>query len=305
MSNDFAQQTILVVDDEPSNIQTLGNLLKADYRIRVANSGEKALTLLQDTGRTQPDLILLDIEMPGIDGYEVCRRLKENPVTRAIPIIFVTARNATSDEEYGLNLGAVDYIGKPFTPAIVRARVNTHMRLKRETERLEQYALLDSLTDIPNRRRFDELFDNEMRRCLRDRQPLSLIIMDIDYFKDFNDAYGHGAGDQCLQRVARALAGKPSRPGDRLFRYGGEEFVALLPATDTASARAVAEHLRATVERLAIRHEYSSAAPVVTVSLGTATLDPGQDSKKDHGSLFKRADEALYAAKKAGRNRVG
>lgn len=304
MNNDDLRQTILVVDDESANIQALGNLLKDTYRIRVANSGEKALAMLKDASRTQPDLILLDIQMQGIDGYEVCRRLKEDPSTSSIAIVFVTARDAVSDEEYGLNLGAVDYIAKPFTPAIVRARVNTHMRLKRKTDLLEQHALLDGLTGVPNRRHFDGLFAEEMRRCLRDGVPLSLIMMDIDDFKGFNDNFGHGAGDQCVQRVAYALSGAVSRAGDRICRYGGDEFVALLPNTDATGARGLAEHLRAAVEALAIGHEYSSAAPVVTLSLGTATFDPVRDSEGAL-SLLRQADEALYAAKKAGRNRVG
>ncbi len=301
MSTEEPQQTILVVDDEPTNIQALGNLLKDDYRVRVANSGEKALAMVQGDGQPHPDLILLDIQMPGIDGYEVCRRLKEDPTTNTIAIIFVTARDATRDEEHGLSLGAVDYIAKPFSPAIVRARVNTHLRLKRKTDLLEQYAMLDGLTGIPNRRQFDEQFEAETKRGLREGQPLSVIMMDIDHFKPFNDHYGHGAGDQCLQKVASALSGALSRPGDRVCRYGGEEFVALLPGTDAEGARVVAEHLRAAVEELAIGHEYSSVGPVVTLSLGTATLDPAGETQTP---LLKQADEALYRAKEAGRNRV-
>ena len=305
MNDEEQKPTLLVVDDEPANIQALGALLKDEYRVRVANSGEKVLAMVQEGDQAPPDLILLDIQMPGIDGYEVCRRLKEDPKTSGIAIIFVTARDSASDEEYGLNLGAVDYIAKPFNPSIVRARVHTHMNLKRKTDLLEQYALLDGLTGIPNRRHFDELFEKEMRRCLRDGLPLSVIMMDIDHFKPYNDNYGHGAGDQCLQKVARALDGVVTRAGDRVCRYGGEEFVALLPGTDADGAREVAEHLRAAVEGLAITHEYSSAAPVVTLSLGTATLDPRRDSETDRNPLLKRADEALYAAKEDGRNRVG
>lgn len=304
MIDDDQLQTILVVDDEPTNIQALGTLLKDEYRIQVANSGEKALSLLQAGQRPSPDLILLDIQMPGIDGYEVCRRLKEDPATSGIAIIFVTARDAASDEEHGLNLGAVDYIAKPFSPAIVRARVRTHMRLKRKTDLLEQYARLDGLTGIPNRRHFDELFDKEARRALRDGQPLSVLMIDIDHFKPFNDNYGHGAGDLCLQRVARALTGALLRPADQAFRYGGEEFVALLPGTDATGAADVAEQLRAAVEALAIPHEHASTAALVTLSLGVATLDPGQETASDAQGLLKRADEALYEAKKAGRNRV-
>lgn len=303
MSNSENKPTLLVVDDEPANIQALGTLLKDEYRIRVATNGEKALAMVQAKDQASPDLILLDIEMPGIDGYEVCRRLKQDPATNSIAIIFVTARDSANDEEHGLNLGAVDYIAKPINPAIVRARVRTHINLKRKTDLLEQYALLDGLTGIPNRRFFDDLLDKEMHRCQRDDLPLSLIMMDVDHFKNFNDHYGHGSGDQCLQKVAAALNAVVSRGGDRVCRYGGEEFVALLPGTDAKGAREVGEHLRAAVEALAIPHEYSSAAAVVTLSLGSATIEPGQHGC-DTQTLLSQADKALYAAKSAGRNRV-
>lgn len=296
------RQTILIVDDESTNVQALGNLLKDEYRIRVAKNGEKALAVARDTGQPQPDLILLDIQMPGLDGYEVCRRLKQSADTSEIAIIFVTALDATSDEEQGLTLGAVDYITKPFSPAIVRARVNTHLQLKRKTDLLEQYAMLDGLTGIPNRRFFDEQLDSGIRQSLREGHFLSVIMMDVDHFKPFNDNYGHGAGDQCLRGISAALSVAVKRPTDRVCRFGGEEFVALLPNTDAAGAVNLAEKMRACVEELGIRHAYSSVAPVVTISLGTATFDP--NSGGDPFSLLERADKALYEAKKAGRNRV-
>ncbi len=305
MNNEPQQQTVLVVDDEPTNIQALGNLLKDEYRIQVATNGEKALAILQDENQSLPDLILLDIQMPGIDGYEVCRRIKEDPKTDSVVIIFVTARNAESDEELGLKLGAVDFISKPFSPAIVRARVETHMNLKRKTDMLERFALLDGLTGIHNRRYFDEQVDKEIARNLREDHPLSVIMMDIDHFKEFNDHYGHGAGDKCLQKVARALTDTLSRPTDALCRYGGEEFVALLPGSDYDGARVVAERLREAVEGLSVTHEYSDAGSVVTLSLGIATAVPDRTQNADRESLLKRADEALYSAKHAGRNRVG
>lgn len=303
MNHDEPKPTLLIVDDEPTNIQALGHLLKDDYRIRVANNGEKALALAAEGAPERPDLILLDIQMPGIDGYEVCRRLKEDPHTSDIAIIFVTALDDARDEEHGLNLGAVDYIARPFNPAIVRARVNTHVKLKRRTDLLEQYAMLDGLTGIHNRRYFDEHLDRETRRSQREGEPLSLIMLDIDHFKGFNDHYGHGAGDRCLQKVAETLARTLNRPGDTLCRYGGEEFVALLPGTPTSGALEVAERLRSAVEERALAHEHSSAGPVVTVSLGAATFDPAGEPGADMESLLARADAALYRAKNAGRNR--
>ena len=304
MSKEIQTQTVLVVDDEPPNIQALGTLLKDEYRIQVANSGEKALAIVQDEAQPLPDLILLDIQMPGIDGYELCRILKEDPKTEGIVVIFVTARDATSDEEHGLKLGAVDYISKPISPAIVHARVDTHMNLKRKTDMLERFALLDGLTGIHNRRYFDEQLEKEISRNIREDRPLSVIMMDIDHFKEFNDHYGHGAGDQCLKKVAHALTDTLSRPGDTLCRYGGEEFVALLPGNDGGGAGVVAERLREAVEALSIAHEYSSVSDVVTLSLGIAFAEPAGEHKGTAESLIKRADEALYAAKRAGRNRV-
>jgi len=304
MSNEIQKQTVLVVDDEPPNIQALGSLLKDEYRIQVANSGEKALAIVQDETQPLPDLILLDIQMPGIDGYEVCRTLKEDPKTEGIVVIFVTARDATSDEEYGLKLGAVDYISKPISSAIVRARVDTHMNLKRKTDMLERFALLDGLTGIHNRRYFDEQLEKEVGRNIRENRPVSVIMMDIDHFKEFNDHYGHGAGDQCLKKVARALTDTLSRPGDTLCRYGGEEFVALLPGSDDDGAGVVAERLREAVEALSVAHEYSGVSNVVTLSLGIASKEPTGEEKSTAESLLKLADEALYSAKRAGRNRV-
>jgi len=292
--------TVLIVDDEPTNVQALAKLLKSDYRIQVANNGEKALAIAQ--GSEQPDLILLDIQMDGLDGYEVCRQLKEDPATSTIPVIFVTGQDTVSDEEKGFKLGAVDYISKPFYPTIVRARVGTHMSLKIKTDLLEQISMLDGLTGIPNRRYFDEQFQKEGARALREQLPFSLIMMDIDHFKGYNDNYGHGAGDDCLQKVARTLTSTLSRPMDMIARYGGEEFVALLPGTDSAGAAKVAEDLRNAVESLAVTHEYSSVANVVTLSLGVATMNSDADQKM-LSELLKRADVALYQAKEGGRNR--
>jgi diguanylate cyclase (GGDEF)-like protein len=300
MKSEIKKQTILIVDDQPTNVQALANLLKNDYRIQVANNGEKALSIARSDD--PPDLMLLDIQMPGIDGYEVCKQLKEDPHTSKIRIIFVTGRDSVSDEEKGFKLGAVDYISKPFYPVIVRARVRTHMSLKLKTDLLEQISMLDGLTGIPNRRYFDEQLNKERGRALREKKPLSVLMMDIDHFKSYNDNYGHGAGDECLQRVARTLIESLPRPTDLIARYGGEEFVALLPGTDAKGAGEVAERLRKAVVDLGVKHEHSSTAGVVTLSLGTNTLDEPFEAQET-SSLLKKADEALYAAKESGRNR--
>jgi diguanylate cyclase (GGDEF)-like protein len=300
MSKEEARRTILIVDDAPANIQALGSLLKDEYRILVARHGEKALQIARED--SPPDLILLDIQMPDMDGYEVCRRLKsESPLNR-IPVIFVTAKSGADEEELGFSLGAVDYISKPFHPAVVRARVRNQMNLKIRTDLLEELSLVDGLTGIFNRRYFDEHFEEEKNRALRREEPLSVIMMDIDNFKAYNDNYGHGAGDECLQQVARALRSNLSRSGDFVARYGGEEFVALLPGMGGTGVMTVAERLRHGVESLKISHAYSPTAKVVTISLGVASSEAGA-SEEDRSQLLKRADQALYRSKREGRNR--
>lgn len=296
-----APQTLLLVDDEATSINLLADLLEDKYGVMVANNGEKALALLKEGQIPKPDLILLDIKMPGIDGYEVCRCLKSDPATSEIPIIFVTAQDSDRDEEFGLNLGAVDYITKPFNPAIVKARVRTQLRLKRKTDLLEKLSNLDGLTQVANRRCFDENLELQVARHRRNQQPLGLVMLDIDYFKPFNDHYGHGRGDDCLIEVAAALQKTVRRPGDLLARYGGEEFAALLPETDAAGVTKVAEALRAAVEALNYPHAYSEVTDHVTISVGCISQLVAEETPE---SLLNQADMALYEAKNQGRNRV-
>jgi len=291
--------TILVVDDLPDNLSLLSNVLRADYRVQLASSGAKALELI---GRAPPDLILLDVMMPDIDGYEVCRRLKANPDTRDIPVLFVTAKTEMEDEELGLNLGAMDYIRKPISPPIIKARVRNHIRLKLQADMLKNLSMLDGLTQVANRRCLDVALDREIRHSARQQLPLSVLMIDVDFFKAFNDHYGHGLGDECLQRVAAAMQAVVCRPTDLLARYGGEEFVVVLPATDVAGALQVATQLQQAVLALQFPHAYSAAAQYVSVSIGVgSTADNWQISIAD---LLFRADQALYQAKEAGRNQV-
>ncbi|MCG5515926.1 diguanylate cyclase domain-containing protein [Ectothiorhodospira sp. 9100] len=292
--------TVLIVDDQPTNIHALASLLKADYRILTATRGEKALELAQ--AEQAPDLILMDIVMPDMDGYETCRRLKDNEATRSIPVIFVTALDHDKDEEQGLNLGASDYISKPFNPAIVRARVRNQVNLKLKTDMLEKISLQDGLTEIPNRRYFDQKLAEEWARSSRNDQSLALLMVDIDQFKPFNDHYGHGAGDECLRRVAQALRRVPTRATDLVARYGGEEFVVLLPETDTRGAQHVAQAMLEAVRSLEVTHDYSDVAPHVTISIGGA-IQSRQHPKPSAEDLKKAADTALYQAKTNGRNR--
>ncbi|NUB14866.1 diguanylate cyclase [Azospirillum brasilense] len=294
-----ARSKILVVDDIPSNVHVLSRILKDEHDIYFATDGAKALELAQSR---LPDLVLLDIMMPGMDGYEVCSRLKTDPVTRDIPVIFISAKSEVEDETYGLEVGAIDFISKPISPPIVKARVRNHLLLKRQTDLLRTLSFNDGLTGIANRRRFDEVLLREWRRCGRAQLPLSLIMLDVDQFKPYNDHYGHQAGDECLRAVAQLLAEQMMRPGDLIARYGGEEFVCLLPETDEDGAVQVAERLRRTVADRRLPHAVSHVADHVTISLGVATVRPMLDDTPER--LTQLADGLLYEAKRAGRNRV-
>ncbi len=289
---------ILIVDDTPTNIQVLAENLIKDYRIKVASNGETALETIASQGA--PDLILLDVMMPDMDGYEVCRHLKANPHTSMIPVIFVTALNAASDEERGLNLGALDYITKPFYLPVVKARIRNHIRLKQMTDMLETMAWIDGLTGIPNRRRFDQALESEWKRAQRSLLPLAVIMVDVDFFKAYNDYHGHGAGDICLKQVATLLAATVSRPGDLAARYGGEEFVILLPETDVEGAKIIAEQLCQGIEYQQIPHDRSETSCWITISAGCAALVP--QAEQPPSALLDEADRMLYLAKDAGRN---
>ncbi len=291
--------TLLVVDDMIENIEILNNVLSDHYRVLFATNGSDALAVAREQ---LPDLILLDVLMPEMDGREVCARLKQNPDTREIPVIFVTAKDQEEDEEIGLQLGAVDYLTKPVRPSIVKLRVGIHLELKRYRDFLATLSLTDCLTGISNRRRFDEFLKSEWLCAARTGKPLSLILADVDYFKAYNDHYGHTAGDQCLKTVAQTLAEGLSRRTDLVARYGGEEFACVLPATDHIGAMAIADRLREQVASRRCDHPLSPVGPFVTVSMGVATLRP--DPHTEPHTLIESADHYLYQAKQAGRNRV-
>lgn len=291
------KQTILVVDDVPTNIDILVGLLSDKYKVKAARNGVKAVEIARSAN--PPDLILMDVMMPEMDGYEACDKLKSEPDTASIPLIFVTSLNDDEDEEKGLKMGAVDYITKPFRSAIVLARVENHLKLKSYQDLLKRQSNLDGLTGLPNRRAFDELLAQEWRRGARLGSPLSLIMLDIDYFKQFNDHYGHIAGDECLRQVGQELA-SVGRSIDFVGRYGGEEFVCVLPHTDSSGASRVAEKLQQAVSSLQIAHRESRSADFVTISQGVATTVP--DAKLVPTELVERADAMLYEAKGAGRN---
>ena len=422
------EAAILIVDDAPANIDVLRTMMaQQGYQTFVATSGERALSIAR---RVHPDLILLDVMMPGMDGLETCRQLKLHPGTEDIPVIFMSARTGTDDVVAGFDLGAVDYIGKPLRMAEVCARVRaqlqvhshsetrfeqaqrlrmivdsmseglliveasgriqntnpacdrylgyeagqlagrsiadllaaplaqeylawfgacaadpdgaaphgarevtirhrdgsahamdltlTPMQLGREQvfigllhdishrkqyeNSLERAALMDPLTRIANRRHFDNFFEQEWQRAVRSAEPLSLVVLDVDHFKLYNDALGHAAGDVALQQVAAVLAAHAMRPTDLAARYGGEEFVLLFGETGADAARRLAESVRADIEALKLPNPGSPTSEWVTASIGVATIVPNQ--LDEVAKFFVAADRAMYAAKDAGRNGV-
>ncbi|MBC8982347.1 diguanylate cyclase [Pseudomonas lurida] len=299
LPHSFTRPKLLIVDDQPTNVRVLHELFREDCDVFMATSGEQAISVCKNQ---LPDLILLDVVMEGMDGHEVCRRLKVDPMTQGIPIIFITAQQQESDEVLGLELGAVDFITKPINTTIVRARVRTHLALKLQSDLLRSMALIDGLTGVSNRRKFNEDILADWRLCFREQKPLSLILVDVDYFKRYNDQYGHQAGDGCLKSIAQALSETVRRPYDLVARYGGEEFACVLPNTVLSDAVEIAERMQESVRILGIEHSNSDVDRVVTISLGVATLTPTRDL--EFQILIEAADKQLYEAKNTGRARV-
>ena len=300
-NNDFWRKaTILIVDDTPLNIQVLSQVLFREYEVKIATGGKMALKIIDQVKK--PDLILLDIMMPEMDGYEVCRRIKNNPSIQDIPIIFVSGKGEVKDQKHGFDLGAVDYITKPFDIPLVLARINVHLQLKRKSEKLEKMVMVDALTDIPNRRALDDALECEIKRAKRDKKTLSLMMIDVDHFKTFNDNYGHGVGDICLRKIAQSLASNIKRPGDMVGRFGGEEFMVVLPDCAPDGAVAIAEQMRQSIEMLNIPHKYSPVSDHVTVSIGVKSVL--YESEITNDEFLNKTDQMLYLAKDQGRNRV-
>jgi diguanylate cyclase (GGDEF)-like protein len=302
MSDLDPRPKVLVVDDAPGNIKLLRDLLRGESRVLFATSGKEALEIAQ---REEPDLILLDVMMPDMDGYEVCRLLKADPATQDVPIIFVTGLAETNDETRGLEAGAIDYITKPFVPAIVRMRVRNHLALRRATNELHvlnaellRLARTDPLTGVSNRRHFLEQLTEEATRMRRYCHPAALFMLDLDHFKRLNDGYGHDVGDRALVETARTVR-RTLRTHDLFGRLGGEEFAGFLPETELKEAVLVCERLRELIAAIDL-HTFGAKASI-SASIGIIMLDPATDTVD---SAIKRADQAMYAAKQGGRNRV-
>ena len=290
---------ILVVDDEIANIEIACAALEEDYEISFALSGDHAVEAARAAG---PDLILLDVLMPGLNGYEVCRKLKSDEALSDVPVIFTTSLHAPEAELQGLSAGAIDYVTKPFQPAALRRRVGNHVEMKRMRDQLASLAMQDHLTGLGNRRMLEENLGKAMRQAVRDGGNLAVMLLDVDHFKQFNDIYGHSEGDRCLQKVADVLAMRMGRGRDFAARYGGEEFACILPGTGHAGAMTVAEAIRRQIEALAIPHSGSSVSSVVTVSIGMAAGPVQADMPAEE--WLSKADLMLYRSKSRGRNRV-
>jgi diguanylate cyclase (GGDEF)-like protein len=305
------RQKILIIDDTPANISILNEVLQGEYDVFFATSGAEGLRV---AAALLPDLILLDIMMPEMDGFQVCRKLKSSEQTSGIPVIFVTAVVSHQEEARGLECGAIDYLTKPISPPVVAIRVKNHLELTRRSRMLEalseelarknrqlqMLARMDGLTGLANRRFLDETLDAEVRRAQRCGTPLSLIMCDIDFFKRYNDRYGHQAGDEALRRIGGLLQRLFQRGSDFPCRYGGEEFAVILPETGATQALHLAELLRASMCAEALPHAFSDIADCITLSVGVVSA-PATDGRTAQWFLGE-ADAALYRSKDQGRN---
>ncbi len=286
---------ILVIEDSVLDVELLAGVLPG-AELLIARNGLEGLRL---ASWETPDMILIDVGLPDISGWEVLRLLRDEPRTRRALTIFLTGAATEEDEARGLEGGAIDYISKPFHPAIVRSRILNHLELKKHRDFFEQLAHLDGLTGLANRRQFDAHLEAEWARASRIRSPIALIMGDLDKFKRYNDQYGHLAGDDLLRRASQAFLAVPHRPADLLARYGGEEFACILPDTGTAGALLVADRMRRSLERLAVPHG-GNVHGIATVSFGVSSLVP--EEGQPLSSLIAEADQWLYQAKARGGN---
>lgn len=319
---------ILIVDDQPANLLAMKALLEGvGAELLTAASGQEALAM---TLEHEFALVLLDVQMPEMDGFETATLMRGMKQTSHLPIVFVTAINKEDEHVFkGYDAGAIDYLFKPVNPVILRSKVDIFLKIHRQQRLLEKKTMeldqkveellalkaqmeeanqqlnelsrTDPLTGLANRRQFMEVLAVEWRRAMRSKHPLTLIMADIDFFKSFNDTYGHLAGDECLRKIAKALISPLMRPSDLAARFGGEEFIILLPGTDLDGGGHIAEEIRRDVEKLAIPHRGVSVKGLVSLSFGVASLEPRAELVEL--DLINAADKALYLAKEAGKNR--
>jgi diguanylate cyclase (GGDEF)-like protein len=290
--------SVLIVDDEKSNITTLTHILSSCHKIIAAKNGKDAIELAREF---QPNVILLDIVMPEMDGYEVITQLKNSTKTRDIPVIFISGLSNAESEEKGLTLGASDYITKPFIPSIVKLRVRNQVMITEQIKMIRELSVTDMLTDLPNRRGFEHRLRLEWEHAKRNKSPLSVFFIDVDDFKNYNDIHGHVQGDSALKLVSATISASLNRSIDFVARWGGEEFVVLLPNTESLGALKAAENVRRNVENAGIPAA-NDAVSNVTISIGLYTAEPSLGGNIH--DLINNADKALYTAKNSGRNKV-
>ena len=291
------ESVILIVEDDPINVIVIEDLLTGLYQTKTVNCGEDALILCDEE---PPDLILLDVMMDGISGLETCKILKSQSKTQHIPIIFITSMHDQDDQNLCWEAGCVDFVSKPVNGVTLRNRIKAHLTLKLQTDLLLRMSFLDGLTGLYNRHLLDDVMVRLNSHVNRSKQPLSLMMVDVDWFKGYNDTYGHLQGDECLKRVASVIKETLLRPTDMAIRYGGEEFLCLLPDTDHRGTEHVAIKMLAAVQNLGMEHKVSEFK-VVTVSIGVYTVLCNENTSLV--DLLAKADEALYDSKQRGRNR--
>lgn len=289
---------ILIIDDSSAQAAHLKSILEDNYQVTVVQEPEKGL---EYAGQRDFSLILLDVVMPGMDGFLLLKKLQEEVATKSIPVILITSLSDIENEQRGLTLGAVDYIYKPFHPLIVKARVNTHIKLYKYRQQVEYQSMTDQLTGIANRRRYERVSEQRWQEAIRLKVPFSVCMMDIDLFKRYNDTFGHPAGDAVISSVAGTAGRYLRRNTDFLARYGGEEFVAFIMGDSSQQCFGQLCKVRRAVEELHIPHS-CSVSPWVTISVGGTTVLPKRGDSFD--TYLKIADTMLYDAKRYGRNRV-
>jgi len=290
---------ILIVEDSKLNQEVLRRILKKEYALDLAQDGLEALEKIR---ADNPDLILLDIVLPGKNGFEILTELRKCDSTRSIPVIIISGMSKPDEEVKGLQLGAVDYITKPFHEVVVKARVETQVRILKQMRIIENFGFIDTLTNIPNRRQFDQFMVREWNRAMREKKPVSILMIDVDHFKIYNDTYGHQQGDVALQTVAGTITSTLKRSTDLAARWGGEEFSVLLQNTTIDGAMQVAEDIRSNIESALIPSSDDDSYHSITISIGVAEMLP--ENSISIADLILQADMALYKAKDTGRNKL-
>ena len=291
---------VLIIDDSPLELRALSMILQKMYNVLLASNGEEGIVIAQEN---QVDLVLLDLNMPRMSGFEVLCALKDMQETAHIPVIIVTSSDSSNDEVRGLALGASDFIRKPLD-AVVNFRINMCLQMVSQMKLIERFGLIDGLTGVNNRRSYDQTILVEWATAMRSKEPLGMMMVDVDKFKAFNDRYGHINGDVCLKAISEVMVKTVMRGSDYVFRWGGEEFAILLPSTPIEGVLEVAERVRKSIAETSVK--CGDEVTYVAVSIGAGSTVPPQE--KDYSKTLEKfsisVDSALYKAKANGRNRV-